>query len=185
MSNHYCPVEGCDYPPDSDSVSLSRVRSHINATSQEAHDWDALKPTVLDQATEQDEADDEQPGEQAEGGDSDDPDEERDEYEEQWSSTQNGPDDPPGGAGGAASSTDEGDEADEQATSGESGRELPVSTPVIVVGLALVVLVAFLAMRNPGGEPTPSTEDATDETDSDAEGSAPGEPDIPEEGAWA
>lgn len=182
MSNHYCPVEGCDYPPDSDSVSLSRVRSHINATSEEGHDWDALKPTVLDQANDQEEAGDEQPGEQTEGGEGDVPDEDRDEYEEQWSSTQNGPDDPPGGAGAAAST---GDEEDEQATSRGSGRELPVSTPVIVVGLALVVLVAFLAMRAPSGGPNPSTKDVTDEASEEADSAGPGEPDIPEEGAWA
>lgn len=184
MSDYYCPVEDCDYPPDSDSVSLSRVRSHINATSEGAHDWDELKPVVLDQANDQDEAGDDQPDEQAEGGDGDDLDEDRDEYEEQWQSTENGPDDPPGGAGAAATSTDEPtDGGDEQESTTQAGRELPVSTPVVVVGLALVVLVAFLAIRSPDG--TADIETGSSEESDETEDETDAGPDVPVEGEWA
>jgi hypothetical protein len=55
MTDYTCPAEGCDYG-EKGGKSLAAVRSHINASSDGAHDWEQLKPTVKQQGDQQPEA---------------------------------------------------------------------------------------------------------------------------------
>ncbi|MUV87790.1 hypothetical protein GJ631_14830 [Natronomonas sp. CBA1123] len=55
MTDYTCPAEGCDYG-EKGGKSLAAVRSHINASSDGAHDWEQLKPTVEQQGDQQPEA---------------------------------------------------------------------------------------------------------------------------------
>lgn len=49
MTNHICPVEGCEYGENSNK-SLAAVRAHINAVNDDAHEWADLKGDVEQQA---------------------------------------------------------------------------------------------------------------------------------------
>jgi len=58
MSDHYCPVEGCDYGDE--QKNLNSVQGHINARSDDAHDWGELQERVKAQTDDADDADDEE-----------------------------------------------------------------------------------------------------------------------------
>ena len=144
MSSHTCPVEGCDYG-ESSSKSLAAVRSHINASGDSEHDWDALKSEVTGEEEpdgEQTEAD-----ESEENGDTMPTDEE---YQEQY---------------------DQGEEDGEQSSTSSSDFSLPALDQrtmmmLVAVGVALLVLYLYL---NRDGDGAIEHAPAVEEEDGDSE----------------
>lgn len=133
----HCPVDGCDYG-ESDDKSLPAVRAHINASGDDAHDWDELRETV------------EQQGEQPEADENEEEDMPTDEeYREQYEDGE-----------------DDGDQTPNDSSS-SGGMDLPIPelSPMAwaCVLVALVVLY-FLLVRDSSGavEQADTTEDGGD-----------------------
>jgi len=88
MSDHYCPVEGCDYGDD-EQKALGSVQGHINGSPDPDHDWSELRERVEAQAD--DAATDEESDEGNEEGGASAPDSEQSESDDGESSEETNP----------------------------------------------------------------------------------------------
>jgi len=165
MNGYFCPVEGCDFGRHKEKEQ-TQVTRHIRAKSGEEHaDVDRLQKLVAEQGEDDDEG-----NEDSGGGDPDDdlgdegadntesdPEEESDmptdeEYQQQYDDQQDGEDQDD-------ESTDSG---------GGSASLLPAldqRTVMMLVGLAVVLVVAYTFLNRNGNDSDPVDIEETDDTD--------------------
>ena len=162
MSDYYCPVEGCDYG-ESEDKSLAAVRSHINASSADGHDWDELKPIVEAQGEDEEgnedspdenesdetpdedsdgnETGDETPSDGADDGDGEDTEMPTpEEYEQQLS--------------GGTEDSDEVDDTPESSVGLSLGSLSDIPTTYLIAGALIVVVLAWLLLSGSDDETT-------------------------------
>jgi len=195
----WCPVEECDHGED-EETSLGSVRTHINASSDDAHDWGELKEPVEAQGEDDEGNEDKAGDDESDETPADEPDE-------------NADTDPSDGADDSDShmptddeldrqreqATDSDDEADENEDDSSDtssglvgGIDIPVSTTTLAVGgvlfLTLALLYAYLrrGSESTGLEPEPSTQseqsdDSPDDGDDEMQGGLVTKSDLPEE----
>ena len=176
---HWCPVEGCGFGVD-DERTLQGVRSHIQNTVEDAHDWGVLGDEVEAQA-------DDHPDYQGASTEGEGTDEGGDPAETTPDDPQNpprDPDDDPEDTDMATETeyeaqhdTDEPTNSDGDNEGGPTPADEGFSLPVprlsttqlaLLVGLCVVVTLVYLKTRDSGadeqGSETPDTpEDSTDD----------------------
>lgn len=182
MSDVICPIEGCPYGED-ESKSWQSVRSHVNAKSDDAHDWDELQEAVMAQVeTDDDGADDPTDAGDADDGDTDDEETDEEETEDMatdeelqrqqaQATTQDTPDDP---AGQQSPADDD-----------SGGFGLPAlngTTVMLLVGVLVVGALLYTATQSSGDgtAETPASEDS--EGGGSTEETGETGPDVPDSG---
>jgi len=152
MSDHHCPVEGCDYGED-EQQALDSVKGHINGSVDNDHDWSELRAEVRAQAEDSEEsaeADEETANtEETETEENEDmPTEE--EYQQQH---------------------DEQDSADEETDDGDSGGgglslpSLDRRTMMLLVGVLGVLVFLYVIAQRRGNDAEPLPDSETTETE--------------------
>ncbi|WP_232703142.1 hypothetical protein [Halobacterium wangiae] len=194
MSDHKCPVEGCDFGDDEPRTRRS-VLSHINAMSDSDHDKSAREaveegaPSALVNDTDDEEG--EQDGERAESADERASDEEESDPEEGGMATPEEYEQQQTDLEGKESSDESDEEAPESGESEneesaqESGAGIPLNRQTLLLaGVALAVAGAYYWFVVRESDPEAPAQPAPSEDEDDEESAGEGAEAAEAGGLW-
>jgi uncharacterized membrane protein len=179
MTDFQCPIEGCDYG-ESEEKSLAAVRSHVNSTGDDDHEWSDLKALVEQQDgnADQQEAPEEQ-GESAETDENDQQEENTETSDETTDDQQSMPTDEEyrhQQSGGKPADDDQEETTDGTTeTTSESGGFLPAldgRTLMLLLGLLAALAIGFLWVNRDSSDDVVSDADVTEQGGDDDQSEA-------------
>ena len=172
---HWCPVDGCDYGGEGES--LAAVRSHVNSTSASDHEWGEVKQQVEQQEADAEEDEPDETDEEDDQEESSD-----DQQDDQQQDQQDMPDDQEYQQqhSGGDQGDDQGDVDDDQGdVDGDDSWSLPIpaldaTTMAMIVGVLVALVLLYVLFS---GDSDDVVTDA-DVTEGDDETEAIGEDEV-------